>query len=123
MAYLIKPVKPADLEVALNLAVLSFENLQRVRGEADALRREMEERKMLERAKGLVMKHGRMSEAEATRRLEALAAAKGLSALGLAQDLIAIAEAFTPPEHPVVPHPSGFSHRSVVNRPGTRPGR
>ena len=54
MTYLVKPVKPTDLQAAVTLAVSRFANLQQARGEAAELRQALEERKMVERAKGAV---------------------------------------------------------------------
>ena len=45
MSYLVKPVKPADLQAAITLAVARFEQYRRVRGEAASLRQSLEDRK------------------------------------------------------------------------------
>src|SRR6185312_2944891 len=50
MSYLVKPVKPADLQAAITLAVLRFEQYQRVRSEAASLRQALEDRKVIEQA-------------------------------------------------------------------------
>ena len=62
MAYLLKPLRPAELAPALDLAVARF-------AEARTLRRELEERKLVERAKGLLMRRYSLSEPEAFQRL------------------------------------------------------
>src|SRR5437868_8506082 len=69
MAYLVKPVKQADLETALDLAMLRFEHFQAVRREAADLRQALEDRKLIERAKGTVMRRVGVDEPEAFRRL------------------------------------------------------
>jgi response regulator NasT len=62
MAYLLKPLRPAELAPALDLAIARF-------AETRTLRRELEERKLVERAKGLLMRRHGLSEPEAFRRL------------------------------------------------------
>src|SRR5207245_714469 len=49
MAYLLKPLRPAELAPALDLAVARF-------GEAQTLRLRLDERKVIERAKGALMR-------------------------------------------------------------------
>jgi AmiR/NasT family two-component response regulator len=73
MSYLVKPVKPADLQAAITLAVVRFEQHQRVRAEAAGLRQALEDRKVIEQAKGIVMLRLRIDEPEAYRRLRKLA--------------------------------------------------
>lgn len=62
MAYLLKPLRPAELAPALDLAIARF-------GETRELRQRLEERKVIERAKGLLMKRHSLSEEDAFRRL------------------------------------------------------
>src|SRR5262249_52355813 len=73
MAYLLKPVREADLSTAIYLAVLRFEHFQKLTREAASLRQAMEDRKLIERAKGILMKRARIDEPEAFRRLQKLA--------------------------------------------------
>jgi response regulator NasT len=62
MAYLVKPVKACELAAAARLAVARF-------GERQQALRALEERKLVERAKGAVMKRLGVDEDEAHRRL------------------------------------------------------
>jgi response regulator NasT len=62
MAYLLKPLRPAELAPALDLAVARFR-------EARALRRRLADRKIIERAKGALMARYALSENDAFRRL------------------------------------------------------
>jgi AmiR/NasT family two-component response regulator len=72
MSYLVKPVKPADLQAAITLAVARFEQYQRVRSEAAGLRQALDDRKMIEQAKGVVMRRLRIDETEAYHRMRKL---------------------------------------------------
>ncbi len=71
--YLVKPVNQADIEAALALALLRFGQFQALRQEANDLRQALEDRKVIERAKGIVMRRLHWDEVEAFRRLRKLA--------------------------------------------------
>jgi two-component system, response regulator PdtaR len=73
MGYLVKPVKIADLKTAITMARLRFEQFLAVAAEAANLRQALEDRKVIERAKGVVMKRLRVNEEEAFRRLRKMA--------------------------------------------------
>src|SRR5262249_31536299 len=65
MAYLVKPVTQAHVEAAVTLAMMRFEQYQAVRQEARDLRQALEDRKLIERAKGAGMRRLRLDEPEA----------------------------------------------------------
>ena len=96
MAYLIKPIKQADLETAIFLAMLRFEHFQKLRQEAASLRQALEDRKVIERAKGIIMKRARLDESEAFRRLQRLASDRNHRLVDVAQSILAAEEAFQP---------------------------
>ena len=73
LAYLVKPTKQADLEAAITIAMRRFEQFQALRREATDLRQTLEDRKVIERAKGLLMKQRGLDEDGAFRRLQMLA--------------------------------------------------
>src|SRR5262249_10145898 len=73
MGYLVKPLGEADLRAAIAVALLHFQQLRRLSQECADLRQSLEERKIIERAKGVVMKRVRVDEEEAFRRLQKLA--------------------------------------------------
>lgn len=64
MAYLIKPLREEELRPAIELAVSRFAEFISLRKEKDDLRKTLESRKLIERAKGILMKGG-LSEAQA----------------------------------------------------------
>ena len=68
LGYLVKPIKQADLEPAIALAMRRFEQFEALRREAADLRQALEDRKVIERAKGILMKRGDLDEPEAFRR-------------------------------------------------------
>ncbi len=65
MAYLVKPVKEADLLAALEIAVKRFEEWDRLRREKENLEEAIEAREMVEKAKRLLMEKEAMKESEA----------------------------------------------------------
>src|SRR5262249_21206580 len=94
--YLLKPIREADLSTAIYLAVLRFENFQKLAKEAASLRQALEDRKLIERAKGVLMKRARIDEPEAFRRLQRLARDKNKKLVEIAQIILLAEEAFAP---------------------------
>ena len=70
LAFLLKPLRSAELGPALDVAVTRFRELEGVRKENEVLRRKLESRKLVDRAKGLLMTRLGMSEPEAFRRIQ-----------------------------------------------------
>jgi len=94
MAYLAKPVKPVDLLAAVRLAMLRFEHFQALARESADLRQALEDRKVIERAKGSVMKRVGTDEEEAFRLLRKLASDKNRKLVEVAQQVAAAEEVF-----------------------------
>lgn len=94
MGYLVKPIKQADLAPAIALAQRRFEQFQALRQEAADLRQALEDRKLIERAKGLLMKKVGLDEQAAFRRLQKLASEKNLKLWQMAQMLVTAEQAF-----------------------------
>jgi two-component system, response regulator PdtaR len=88
MAYLLKPIRAAEVEPAIGLAIARFAELTRASHEAAALRRALADRKVIERAKGLVMQHLRLSEAEAFRMLRKTAMDRRTSIAAVADAVV-----------------------------------
>jgi response regulator NasT len=98
LGYLVKPIKQADLEPVIALAMRRFEQFQALRQEANDLRQALEDRKIIERAKGILMKKVRLDEQDAFRRLQKLASDKNLKLVEIARILLTAEEALQPPE-------------------------
>ncbi|MCS7172209.1 MAG: response regulator [Armatimonadetes bacterium] len=69
-AYLVKPVTEEDLLPAILLARKRFEEFRVLQNEVQDLREALEARKLIERAKGILMKRLGISEQEAFRRMQ-----------------------------------------------------
>src|SRR4051794_38719669 len=94
MAYLVKPVKQADLEIAIDMALMRFAHYRALRKEASDLRQTLEDRKLIERAKGALMKRLRVEEDDAFRRLRKLSADQNRKLVDVAQAVLAGEEVF-----------------------------
>lgn len=65
LAYLVKPFQKTDLVPAIELAIGRFRELMTLSGERDALGEQLELRKLLDRAKGLLIDKYSMTEQSA----------------------------------------------------------
>ena len=88
LAYLVKPVEADHLGPALHVAWARFEELRGLTAENNTLRQTLQNRKILERAKGVLMKRYRWTEAEAFRRLQRGAMNRRTTMIELAQDVL-----------------------------------
>ena len=88
LAYLVKPVEAHQLGAALLVARARFEELQGLAAENANLRQALQNRKTIERAKGVLMKRFRWTEAEAFRRLQRAAMNRRTTMVELAQDVL-----------------------------------
>ena len=93
LGYLVKPIKQADLEPTIALAMRRFEQFEALRREASDLRQALEDRKIIERAKGILMKKAELDEQSAFRRLQKLASEKNLKLVELGRMILTADEA------------------------------
>jgi response regulator NasT len=96
LGYLVKPIKQSDLEPTIALAMRRFQQFEELRREASDLRQALEDRKVIERAKGLLMKKVGLDEPEAFRRLQKLAMDSNRKMVEVAQMVLTAEEAFQP---------------------------
>lgn len=94
MGYLVKPVKQADLAPTIAISVHRFEQFKTLRQEASDLRHALADRKVIERAKGILMKKGKLDEPEAFRRLQKLASDKNQKLIEVATMIVTAEETF-----------------------------
>ena len=97
MAYLVKPIKQDDLVPAIGIAMHRFEQFQALRKETSDLKQALEDRKVIERAKGILMKKAGLDENDAFRRLQKLASDKNRKLIDIAQTILTAEEALEPP--------------------------
>jgi response regulator NasT len=88
LAYLVKPIKQADLEQAITIALRRFEQFQELQCQAADLRQALDDRKVVERAKGILMKQSGLDEQGAFQRLQSLATDKDLTLVLVAENIL-----------------------------------
>jgi response regulator NasT len=96
LAYLVKPIGQADLEPAITIAMRRFQELQSLRKEAGDLKQALADRKVIEQAKGILMKVTGVDEKDAFRRLQELAADKNQKLVEAAQAVLKMEKVFQP---------------------------
>ena len=93
LAYLVKPVKDTDLAPAIAVAMERFGEFEALRQEAADARQALEDRKVIERAKGILMKRTGLAEPDAFRRLQKLASSKSKKLVDIARSVVTAEEA------------------------------
>ncbi len=96
LAYLIKPIKDTDLEPAIAVAMERFREFETLKREARDSKQALEDRKMIERAKGILMQRSGLSEPDAFRRLQKLASSRSQKLVEIAKMIILAEEACQP---------------------------
>jgi response regulator NasT len=92
-AFLVKPIEGKDLGPAISVAVGRFDELRAVRKEAAELRQALEDRKIIERAKGILMTTTGIDERDAFQRLQKLSSEKNKRLVDAARMIVAIESA------------------------------
>ena len=88
LAYIVKPVREEQLFPALEIAVSRFEEFQSFKEEVDKLRESLETRKILDRAKGILMTAHGFTEQEAYRRMQQFSMNRRLTMKEVAQAIL-----------------------------------
>lgn len=87
-AYLTKPVDARELHVALELAAARHAEFQELEAQVDRAQQALEDRKVVERAKGLLMSALNLSEQDAFRRLQLTARERNLRLADVAARIV-----------------------------------
>lgn len=88
LAYLVKPVNEQELPPAISIALARHRELQNLRNENLELQEALEARKLIERAKGILMQRLGLSERDAYERLRQRARDKRTKMKDIAQAII-----------------------------------
>ncbi|MBC3536195.1 ANTAR domain-containing response regulator [Megasphaera hominis] len=88
LGYLVKPVSPTNLFPAIEVAIAQFKRQQEMNKQLDQMNEEIETRKVVERAKGLLMELYHIPEEEAYRRLQQYSMKKRISLKRVAEAVI-----------------------------------
>jgi two-component system, response regulator PdtaR len=87
-AYLTKPIDARELEAAIQLAAARHAEFQALEAEVAQAQQALEDRKLVERAKGLLMSALKLSEQEAFRRLQITARERNLRLAEVASRIV-----------------------------------
>ena len=88
LAYLVKPFQKTDLVPAIELAIGRFLELKSLSGERDALDEQLELRKVLDRAKGLLIDQHSLTEQAAFDFIQKMAMSKRMRMLDVAKAIL-----------------------------------
>jgi response regulator NasT len=94
MAYLVKPVTEADLAAAIPVALSRFQDQQAAKTQLAHMQEDLEERKLIERAKGIMMKRLQVDEEDAFARLRKRSSLSNRRLAVVAREVIEADEVF-----------------------------
>jgi len=89
MAYLVKPFDKQDLMPAVELAMARWAEVRALADESKDLSERLESRKLVERAKGIIMKEHGLSEQESFRFIQKIAMEQRATMASVAEKLLA----------------------------------
>jgi response regulator NasT len=95
--YLLKPVTSPALHAAIQTALAKSREIHELREEVNELETTLRERKIIERAKGILMNRRNLTEAEAFRFLQRQSQDKRMPMAKLAESIVQADEFFDPP--------------------------
>lgn len=93
-AYVIDGLNPARVKPILDVAVARFTAFQKLRNELDQAKMDLAERKIIERAKALLIKTRGIPEDQAHRLLQKLAMDQNQRLVDVARSILALAQVF-----------------------------
>ena len=91
-AYVVDGIAAERIRSILQVAIARFRVDRKLREKLDSTEQRLAERKLLERAKGLVMQHEKMDEPAAYAAMRSAAMKRGIKLVDLARQIIAVAE-------------------------------
>lgn len=91
-AYVVAGLAPERIKSVLDVAMARFRHEEELRRELADARKQLDERKVIERAKGVLMKRQGIDEAQAYARLRKTAMDKGLKVAEVAQRIVDVAD-------------------------------
>jgi len=95
MAYLLEPIEPDHIQPTIYLVLRRFEQFEALHEEVQDLRQALADRKIIERAKGILMSQSNLDEGDAFRRLQRLPSVKRRKLVDIANAIITAQEAMS----------------------------
>jgi response regulator NasT len=87
-AYIVAGLQPERVKPVLDVALARFRREQQLLDELSDTRQKLAERKVIERAKGVLMGHHKLSEEQAYQKLRSMAMNKNLKLAEIAQRIL-----------------------------------
>lgn len=88
LAYLVKPFRGPELQPAIEVAIARYRELTALESERDALQEQIESRKVLSKARAILMARHEITDREAQRRIQAQSLALNKSLREIAEAII-----------------------------------
>jgi response regulator NasT len=95
-AYVIDGLNPARVKPILDVAIARFAEFQKLRAELDQMKMDLADRKVIERAKGAVMKSRGVDEPAAYRLIQKLAMDQNQRLVDVARTILALSQVLKP---------------------------
>ncbi len=90
LAYLVKPFQKSDLVPAIELAIARFAEMRALTGEVEALGAQLEIRKLMDRAKGILIDKHAMTENDAFTYIQKMAMSERVKMGEIAERIISV---------------------------------
>ncbi len=94
LTYLVKPIKQPDLETAILLVMRRFQEFRVLEEQVDGLAKTLQDRKLIERAKGILMQRAGLDEPAAFKRLQKISQDKNQKLADAARAVIDTEQTF-----------------------------
>ncbi len=91
-AYIIDGLEESRVQGIINIAIARFREFQALKDELDSTRTQLNERKVVEKAKGILMHKNKMSEDEAYNALRKMAMDKNIKIAAVAKSVVEVAD-------------------------------
>jgi response regulator NasT len=94
LGYLIKPIDESDLKAAIEIALSRFEDIKNLKNELEVTKETLESRKLIEKAKGIIMERLQLNEEEAMKFLQKKSRNSNKKLVDVAKEIIEADKAF-----------------------------
>lgn len=94
LAYLVKPLSDQSLKTSIALAMQRFKEFEALQKQVADVQQALEDRKVVERAKGILVKRAGLSEPDAFKRLQLLSSQKNKKMIEIARTIVEAEQAF-----------------------------
>ena len=94
LGYLIKPIDESDLKAAIEIALSRFEDIKNLKNELEVTKETLESRKLIEKAKGIIMERLQLNEEESMKFLQKKSRNSNQKLVDVAKEIIEADKAF-----------------------------